>query len=105
MKKKLDKMSNKEILEELDKLTEEIKKLTPKVVGDLIRMNKSFYALTKDEKGREILESLRTDKDSRKNLFQYASAVEDLKGNLLEVEDELSSKIAELKKKQKEKEY
>ena len=100
MKKKAEEMTSKEALEEFEKLTKKIEKLAPKVVGDLIGINKRIYALMKDETSRKVLmESLTTDKDLRKTIFQYVSALEDLKETSLEVDDEFRLKIAELKKK------
>jgi len=103
MKKKPEEMTQKEALEEFEKVTEELERLAPKFVGHLIKVNKRLYALTKDETGRRVLmESLKTDKDLRKSFFQYASALEDLKKTSLKVEDELTLKIMELKKKLEE---
>ncbi|UCE44202.1 MAG: hypothetical protein JSV57_01570 [Candidatus Bathyarchaeota archaeon] len=101
MKKKPEEMTSEEIMEELNKLNREIERLTPKVLGNLISMNKQLHALMKNETGREaLMESLRTDEGLRKTLLEYTSVMENLKKKLLEFEDVISSKVAELRKKQ-----
>ena len=55
MKKKPEEMTSEEVLEEFKKMTKKLEKLAPKLVGDLVRINEKYYALTKDETGRKVL--------------------------------------------------
>lgn len=107
-KKKVSEMTSEEALEELEKVTKKLESLAPKVLGGVIKVSKSFYALTKYDKKREaLLELLRTDedlrRDFRKNVLEYASAIDDLLKNLSQVEDVARLKIEELEKKREEK--
>jgi len=107
-KKNIEEMTPEEILEEFAKVTAELESQAPKIVGSLIKVSKSSYALTKDEgKRKALLELLRTDenlrRDFKKEIFEYASAMDDLTKTLIQVEDLARLKLEELQKKQKEK--
>lgn len=106
-KKKVSEMTQKEIWQELEKVNRELEKQVPKVVGGLIKISKSFYALSKDERKREALfELLRTDenfrRDLRKTFFDYDSAIHDLVKTLDQAEELSRLKVEELLKKREE---
>jgi predicted transcriptional regulator len=95
-KKKVSEMTQKEILEELGRTLDELESIAPDVVGSLIKLSKSFYALSKDEKARELV---MTDKDFRKDILELASATNDLERILFQVEEITRQKLEELEKK------
>lgn len=95
-KKKVSEMTEKEILEELDKLPDEIESKAADVVGSVIKLSKSFYALSKDPKAREL--TMRN-KDLRKDILELASAAGDLEKTLFQVDEFARQKLKELEKK------
>lgn len=100
LKKKVEEMTPEEALKEMEKVLEKLENLAPKVVGDWIKMSKFFYAHRNDEAFKK---ALATDKELRRELFEYASVVGDLEQTLLKVEDFSRQKLEELEKKRKDK--